>query len=309
MSNLPIRFFMIGALTFLTGAASLQAAPPTSSKGDKPVIVTARDMLIREGSSVTLEAKLERKGFGFAMASVSVQGIWRGDIEGRELVFTLDGQPVGSSITDKEGFAQVTWTPKKAGDYLFEARFRGDEKYASGTDSLLVSVRPRNTEIVVLDIDHTLSHTSKKNVIKGRIDDLPLDHAKEVVARLHQGGQTLVYVSARMNKFNDVTRRWLAHWGFPRLPTYFLDIKRFPTYNEAKYKIATLSRIKQSFPNMVLGVGDKKSDAEAYRFVGMRALILGDAEGVEGAEVVESWKQVEEMLYSNRKSLFNKLEK
>jgi hypothetical protein len=38
-------------------------------------------------------------------------------------------------------------------------------------------------------------------------------------------------------------------------------------------------------------------------------LILGDAEGVEGAEVVESWKQVEEMLYSNRKSLFNKLEK
>jgi hypothetical protein len=97
-----------------------------------------------------------------------------------------------------------------------------------------------------------------------------------------------------------VTRRWLTHRGFPRLPTYFLNIKRFPTYNESKYKIATLSRIKQSFPNLVLGVGDKKSDAKAYRAMGMRTLILGDAGGVEGAEEVPDWHAIEDMLFSPR---------
>lgn len=319
MSNLPIRFFLAGVLGVLTTALSVQAAPEGSTRGkDKPVVITAQDMLVREGSMVTLVAKLERKGFGFGKRSHedeseggghSLRGIWQADLEGRSLVFALDGQEIGRSITDKEGFAKVTWTPPGAGDYLFEARFEGDAKYAAGSDSLLVLVRPRDTEIVVLDIDNTLSHTSNKNVLKGLVDDLPLEHAKEVVQRLVKGSATVLYVSARLNKFNDVTRRWLVHWGFPRLPTYFLDIKRFPTYNEAKYKTYVLSRIRQSFPRLTLGVGDKKSDAEAYRAMGMRALILGDAGNVEGAEEVESWHQVEDMLFSNRKTLFQKLEK
>lgn len=316
-----MRPLLLGALALALVLPSAQAKPRGK---DKPVIVTAQDMLIREGSSVTLRAKLEREGFGFGIQEAGVaedplpseeidteeigaMGIWRSDIKGRQLSFFLGEKKLGGQITDKEGFATYTWTPPGVGDYLIQARFGGDHKYAPGSDSLMVSVRSRETPITVLDIDHTLSHTSNKNVLKGKIDDKPLEHSLNVVKRFLEEGRTMIYVSARLNKFNDVTRRWLDHHGYPRRPTYFLDIKRYPTYNEAKYKTVTLSRIRQSFPNMVLGVGDKDSDAEAYRAVGMRALILGDAGDVEGAEEVENWHQIEDLLYSPRKARFQEI--
>ena len=52
---------------------------------------------------------------------------------------------------------------------------------------------------------------------------------------------------------------------------------------------------------------NKDSDAKAYRASGMRALILGDAGGVQGAEEVSGWQEIDSMLFGGRVQRFEAL--
>jgi hypothetical protein len=232
--------------------------------------------------------------------------IWRRDIKNRQVSFFLDGASLGSAATDDDGTATVEWTPPGIGAFSIEARFDGDEKFAAGTDSLLCAVRSPERPTVILDIDHTLSQTSNWNVIRGRVDDLPLEHSQEVAPKL-AAAHDIVYMTARPNKFLDVTKRWLAHWGFARYPIFLLDLKKYPSFDEAKYKTETLAAIKASFPDVVLGIGDKQTDAEAYRAHGLRALIIGDTGGVVGAEAVADWLEIDGLLFSAPARSFRRL--
>ncbi len=310
---------------------ALSAATGTAQAGRKDVILSAWDQVARTGT-VVLTAKLEREGFGEAaeralrapayapllspdalVAARLVGGddlhdrrFWRRDLPGKTLEFRRGGELLGSAVTDDDGTATVTWDAGELGDHAVEVRFAGDADYAPGADTLLCSVRSPDRDLVILDIDHTLSHTSNWNVIKGKIDDLPLEHSPAVVPKI-LATHDVVYVTARPNKFLDVTKRWLAHWGFPRLPVYLLDWKKYPTYDEAKYKTQTLARIKESFPRMVLGIGDKKTDAIAYRNHGLRTLILGETGGVQGAERVADWHEIDGILFGTRVTLFRRM--
>ncbi len=292
--------------TLLLGTALVAS----SQAGKRDVIVSTADTLVPSGQTATISMKLERKGFGFGGKAKAERkqnkGIWRADLPGRTVRFFYDDTELAERVTDDEGEASFTWTPPGEGNHTIRIEFAGDKKYAPGFDDAMVSVKPADTRLVILDIDHTLSHTSNKNVIKGSIADKPLEHSKAVADRL-EAKYGIVYVSARSNKFLDVTKRWLAHYGYPRRPVYFLDIKDYPTYNEAQYKIDTFAGITGNFPNTWLGVGDKKSDAKAYRTYGLRTLILGDSEGVEGAEEVADWHEVESLLFDERLKTFKAL--
>lgn len=289
---MPRSFVLFGALA-LALAGSLQA-------GSRAVWISSVDAVSAPGKSVLLKAKIERQGWGFPKQGQSNKGIWRADLKDKKLDFYLGDTLLGSDQSDEEGWAQVAFDPPATQDYSIEVRFAGDDRYAPGTDDLFVAVRdPSQKPTVIIDIDHTLSHTSNRNVIKGSIDDKPLEYSKEVVEKLNEK-YSIVYVTARYYKFLDVTKRWIKHWGYPRHPMFLLDLKKYPTYDEAAYKIDTIGAIKAVYPNTVLGLGDKDSDAEAYRHHGLRALILGDAGGVSGAEEVADWHEIESLVLSAR---------
>lgn len=263
-------------------AAGLVAT--AAQAGRRAVLLEGYDALVPAGSSTTLVAKLERRG------------LFRRDLPGRTVTFRAGGEVLGSAVTDDEGEARLQWTPPGIGEHVVSLEFEGDEGYEPGQGDMLCAARDPTRTLVVLDIDHTLSHTQKRNVIRGKTDCLPLEGADRVVARLAETAD-IVYVSARDDRFRDVTRRWLVRWGFPRNPVFLLDWEAYPGYDEAAYKIDTLTRIRAAFPHMPLGVGDKDSDAEAYRSFGMRALILGDAGDVDGAEEVPDWDEIERRLF------------
>lgn len=288
-------------------ALALLSSPASAGRGTKEVVLSAWDQVAAPGS-VTLKAKLERSGFGKEPPPTSpgARRIWRRDIEGRTLRFSYQGEVLGEAVTDDDGTAAVEWAPPGPGEYDVDVTFAGDDKFAPGADSLRCAVRGTTRPLVILDIDSTLSHTSWRNVMRGSTDDPVLEHSPAVVARL-AAEYDVVYVTARPDKFLDVTKRWLARWGFPRNPVYLLSWKKYPTYDEAKYKTETLAGIKASFPNMVLGVGDKETDAEAYRAHGLRTLILGDTGGVAGAEPVADWHEIESLLFSGAIARFGTL--
>lgn len=300
-----MRLRSLALAGILVGAALCRAAGPVPM-ARKAVILSGQDLLALPGVPVTLAAKLERDGFGEERAPEDGR-IWRRDIPDRTLVFSYQGADLGSAVTDGDGIATVQWTPPGAGDLEVEVRFEGDDSFAPGAGSLLCGIRGTDRPAIVLDIDQTISTASKWDVIRGRLEPPPLPDSVEVVKLLAET-HDIFYMTARINKFQAYTREWLAQHGFPRWPIFFMDFKKYPTYDEAQYKTDTLGPLVATFPNLHTGVGDKKSDAVAYRHHGLRALILGDTGGVQGAEPVESWLVVKDLLASLRARRFAQLQ-
>lgn len=289
------------ALVLLAGLALAPLAQAGSA-----VVLSGKDTLAVPGTTVTVAAKLEKDGFGVAEQRDAEAQIWRRDIKGRTVRFFFQGQEIGSAVTDDEGMGYVAWNPPGVGEHEVEVRFEGDSKYDAGTGSLVCGVQDGSKPTVVVDIDQTLSTASKWQVIQGDMDAPPLEGAPAILTEL-MAEYEVVYVTARIKKFQRYTRAWLAKFGLPRRPIYFMDFKKYPTYDEAQYKIDTIGPIREIFPGTTLGIGDKKSDAEAYRHHGLRALILGDAGGVAGAEEVADWAEIRQLLLGTRATAFRRL--
>jgi hypothetical protein len=297
------------ALLALSLVATTLASPAPESRKD--VLLSGIDQLALPGRWVKLTAKLEQDGFGKEETPEPDSGplsskIWRRDIPGRLVHFFYQESEVGTEVTNKDGEAHLLWKPPGVGDFQLVARFEGDDKFSPGTGSMVCGVRPPGRPTLILDIDHTISNASTWQIIRGDIEAPPLPDAVEVVKELAEHFD-IVYVTARINKFQAYTRAWLDHHGFPRSAIFFLDLKKYPTYNEAKYKIATIHPIKALFTGLTLGIGDKESDAKAYRHHALRALILGDTGEVQGAEHVESWLEIREILLGTKASGFRQL--
>lgn len=298
-----------------TAALLATLAAVSAHAGPKAVILSGWDVVARPGEAVTLSVKVEREGFGFsnqaqawaAKADASTMAIWRRDIEGAEIAFGYQGASLGSDASDDDGTATVEWTPPGLGDHEVTLDFAGTDKFKPASTTLLVSVRdPDARDTLIFDIDHTLCETNNWNVIRGKTDDPSLPGSLEVFEKL-AADHDVIYVTARPDKFLDVTRRWVKRWGFARNPIFLLPYKKYPTYNEAKYKTETITRLKSKFPRITMGFGDKESDAKAYTATGLRTFILGDAGGVDGAEEVADWAEIDSILFDTRAIRFGAL--
>ncbi len=256
------------------------AVPDLSLAKQSTVDLQVQDILARPGDAVILRAKLERAGF-------------RGrDIEGAEIEFRLDGTTLGRATTDDDGKAILPIKAPSVGDYVVKAVYAGNEDALRGEYNALLAVREASAPVMVLDIDWTISMTDNIDAAIGDGDSPPLEGGPEGVGRL-DSRYDIVYVTARPRQLRKSTLAWLNRYGLPRRPAYFLDLKKFPTYNEAKYKKSIIKPLKDLFPKMSIGIGDKRTDSEAYLAAGLKAIIITDEE-LQGAISVPNWAAVEE---------------
>jgi len=69
-------------------------------------------------------------------------------VEGKEVVFTLEGVP-STSITDFSGVATATFTvTSSTGDYVIDVAFNGDDIYSSTSTTIPLSVQRRPTNLI-----------------------------------------------------------------------------------------------------------------------------------------------------------------
>jgi len=128
--------------------------------------------------------------------------------------------------------------------------------------------------MIAVDIDETISKTDYSAVLWGIGKDKskPLPHAQAALQQLSQRFDIL-YVTARPRSIRGKTQQWLDRYDFPkgRLVT---SAKLDEFIFQSNYKRDILKQLKREYPNLVIGIGDKASDARACRDARMLPMVV-----------------------------------
>jgi hypothetical protein len=257
--------------------------------------LTAFDSLAQPGAAVPLRAKLEHAGpWGIHL-----------HMRGYPLRFTSPGLANQESKTAEESSAtvQVKAPPGAPQLYRVTVSFAGSAHHEAARAVSRLFVWPKNSLILITDVDHTISDLSELKIpftADERIPPLP-----GAVKALRELAITyrIIYLSARDEILYEKTRAWLEKKGFPEGPVFCRDF-HLGDKQEA-FKQRFIAELKKQYPNISVGVGDQPSDAHAYLNNGLRAFLIEPKESSaapKGAVVVRSWKEVCRQLRGSKNS-------
>lgn len=182
-------------------------------------------------------------------------------------------QKLATATTDKEG--------------RFEYRMRGAERFPVGKRQIYASVRgdrsamkmlavvlPSGGKAAVSDIDGTLT-TYENEYPESLVSGAQVkahDGAPEAFAALAANCYQPIYLTARGSYFTEDTRKWLGDRGFPSGPLRLAPrIITLPGETTVEYKTSTMAAIESTGVEIVVGNGNRASDAQAYRMIGVPA--------------------------------------
>jgi hypothetical protein len=243
--------------------------------------VRVLDDLARPGEPISLAAKV---------VGGRLRGMF-GGIEGAVVSFEIDGGHAGASRTDGAGRAAVRYNIPFPGDYQVTAR----AKLASGEELPLaiglLRVIDAGQSIVVTDIDGTIADVTELGfVFRGAEPVRPIPGAVEAMQALAREF-AVVYLSRRDEDLGPRTKEWLAANAFPAGPV-LLSRSLHDPFDASTFKRETLRMLKRRFPNIVAGIGNSASDAEAYASNSIPPFLVGRVEGSpSGARTCANWNE------------------
>lgn len=264
-------------------------------------VLLVGDLLVEPGQEVTLSASLRH-------------GLRLEGVAGKRVQFVLGDTLLAEVRTDKNGDAAVKWkAPDKPGDHVVRVRLNADDQPSTPVEDaeLRVAARPKDAKFAVVDLDKTLVASGFIHVLTG--DAKPMPGAAAVMQRLAKD-QTIVYLTQRPDFLGVLTKRWLLSNGFPPGPVLTSTAGTLMIGSEP-YKHTRLAEMKRTFPNLVVGIGDKFSDAKVYAASGLRPILIlqvdwseDEAEGYEklaaelaalpdSVQVVMNWSQIASILF------------
>ena len=265
-------------------------APPTAAPADErfSVRLTVYDQITQPGETIPLQAKLEHPG------------IWAMHLHmrGYPLRFTMPGIFDQEVKTAEEATATVHWQVRanRPAIYWLQVSFAGSAHHQPARSVSGVYVWPRDSRILITDIDHTISNLSELMVpFTTNQATPPLAGAVETLRQL-AGSYGIIYLTARDEILYERTRAWLIEKGFPAGPLVCRDFHVGGT--QGGFKRQFIGELKKRFPNIAVGVGDQVSDAHAYLKNGLKAFLIEPREtGIpKEAIVVHSWQEVRQQL-------------
>lgn len=167
--------------------------------------------------------------------------------------------------------------------------------------SATVWIRPADSALVVTDLDRTVSEPTAFGFWLRRLGSIrPFAGAREALARAAERS-LVVYLTARSDLLLGKTRAWLRMHGFPPGPV-FCRHRRTPGSTSAEFKRETVALLKQRWPQILLGIGDKDLDARAYVANGVPAVLFRpDARPPAPSAsvlVCRSWEEIGRLLES-----------
>jgi hypothetical protein len=247
--------------------------------------LTAFDALTRPGATVPIRAKLEHAGpWGVHL-----------HMRGYSIRFVSPGLVNQESRTAEESTAtvQVKPPPGSLPLYRITATFAGSAHHAAARAVSRLFVWPKNSLILITDVDHTISDLSELKVpftADDRIPPLPgaVQALRELAIKYR-----IIYLTARDEVLYEKTRAWLTTQGFPEGPVFCRDFHLGDTQEAFKQRF--IFELKKHYPNVAVGVGDQSSDAHAYLNNGLRTFLIEPKQSgaaPKGAVVVRSWQEV-----------------
>jgi len=320
MNRPLVRTIGLALLAVLLPAAGLhpgadaQTVLDQAGGGSKPTLI-GNDLIATPGQEVNLEAALR-------------SSLWIPGIEGKRIQFHLGDRFLGELSTNRNGDAVLQWkAPAEPGDYVVHLFIHPDDQPPEPIDpaDLLITVRPADSPIAIIDLDKTLVASGFVRVLLGVADPMP--GARLVTSRLAET-HTIVYLTQRPDPLARLSKRWLAEHSFPPGPVLTSPVGRLLS-GSGTYKAARLETLKQHFTNLDLGIGDKPSDARAYAENGLRAILILHVNWAEdkpedyekladdlaalpdAVQVVTNWAQIADVLFDQasfpREDMVNRL--
>ena len=228
---------------------------------DGDYLLKAYDELALPGEKVQLHARLE-------------SGTIQRDLPNRRIHFRGPGWFLRTTTTDDEGYAVTDFTPRRPGDYIFtiEVETTGLESRPPEPVQLLLTCRAASEQMIIVDVDKTLARTKSWRFFSKNPEPMPDSVA--VMTRLAKD-YTVVYVTHRPQQYAHHTKAWLQMHGYPQGPILMPEVIDF-VRGSRRYKTKELSELKNKFPNIRIGIGDKISDALAYHVNGLTSFLILD---------------------------------
>jgi hypothetical protein len=220
----------------------------------------ASDALVEAGQETTLEA-----GIG--------TGIKQEGLQDKRIQFSLGEALLGEVRTDAAGKAALKWkVPEKPADHRIRARLHPDDPMPEpvGEVEIFVAARAKDTRIVITDLDRTVVASGFFSVLAGMAKPMP--GAAVVLGRLAKD-HTVVYLTHRPDFLAPSSKRWLTENGFPAGPVLTSTMGTLIS-GSGPYKTGRLAAMKKTFPNVLVGIGDKMSDAKVYADNGVRPILI-----------------------------------
>jgi hypothetical protein len=184
-----------------------------------------------------------------------------------------DQHPPVDGIQDSGGRVYVNVTealgrPLEAGRYRVLFVLPAD----FSTTMSSIEVLPRDAEIVVTDVDGTLT-SSEYAAASTMVGGIPEAHpgAAELMRRFYLRGYTIHYLTARPEWLGQISRDWLALKGFPPGVLTTTQFKSGAVGDKAmQFKIREISLVKDKTSLVPrFAFGNKASDVQAFGRVGI----------------------------------------
>lgn len=274
----------IGGLMML----SCVATPAVSS----PPILSVDDVVVMPGEKTRLVAYVERE---------PVLGL-RKDVEDVTVRFFVGGNEIGHDETDDDGRASVK-CELQPGTGRYEARAVVDRRTLGAEGRVFTWDEDR--VIIAVDVDDTIARTDYTELIFNEDEIDALKRSAKTLGTL-AADYHLVYLTARPRFLLDKTRAWLHEKDFPAGPVITAKGLRQSARQE-RFKRKRLKALRKQWPTLLIGIGNKDSDAEAYGAGGILSIMLeqDDKKGDFGRHsiVLHKWKAVAHFFEANRATL------
>ncbi len=264
--------------------------------GCGPLVLSVDDAVVRNGDPVPLTAYLGREHiFGL-----------RSEIEHGSVTFFIDGRQVGENTVDDEGQAIVTVADLRGTPQAFLAKASAGGKVLEAGGRIFHW--PANRVGIAVDIDHTISQTDyRRLIVKERVEvSPPIPGARETLNELARE-YNILYLTGRPRFLIEKTRGWLDHYGFPPGPVIAAPGVR-DAMRQLKFKQRTLARLRERWPDLLIGIGNRTSDIEAYASNHMLPVIVysgGEEKHYSDAVVLQDWQFVRRFFDANAQVLTN----
>lgn len=254
---------------------------------------------------------------GFALPGATVEfaakisyGDGGKDLEDEDVAFALDDctRGVGGTAkTDDDGIARISITaPAQPGAYRMQAVVTGDGTETRAT----LHVLPATTELVVFDIDGTLTTTDDEvsrdvldehfgHLADGTYTAAAYEHGAELARAWAERGFVVVYLTGRPYWLVDHTRAWLRDGGYPEglVRTTLRHRDVVPNVGGVgEFKSAYLRGLVDAGYRIVAAHGNASTDVWAYAQAGIpvaQTFIIGPHAGDGGTVAVrDDWSAV-----------------
>lgn len=256
-------------------------------------MLSVDDAVVLPGKKTRLAAYVERD---------AVLGM-RNDLVKVPVRFCIDDQEVGNDKTDDDGRASIkSRVSPQATSYEAAAQHGRQEFRATGR---VFAWDPQRV-VIAVDLDQTIERTEYKALLlDSKADDS--DPLKRSVAALRGLGPDfhIVYLTGRPRFLLEKTRAWLRERGFPEGPVVTAKGVR-EMFSPGSFKERKLEGLRGDWPHLLIGIGDKASDANAYGANDMLSLIVStehDRSFPPHALVFRDWKELGRFFAANRDTL------